>query len=140
MKTVPTDSSVDDFLTTQVLDIRRQDGHVLIEMMRRITGEEPVLWGGNMVGFGSYHYHYKYESGREGESMLTGFSPRKAAMSIYIMPGFSAFGDLMGSLGRHKTGKSCLYIRNLADVDIDVLEELVRRSVTLMRERYPITP
>lgn len=138
MKTVPTDSSVDDFLTTQVLDIRRQDGHVLIEMMRRITGEEPVLWGENMVGFGSYHY--KYESGREGESMLTGFSPRKAAMSIYIMPGFSAFGDLMGSLGKHKTGKSCLYIRNLADVDIDVLEELVRRSVTLMRERYPIAP
>lgn len=138
MKTVPTDRSVDDFLAAQPLDIRRQDGQVLIEMMRRVTGEEPVLWGTSIVGFGSYHY--KYASGREGDFMLTGFSPRKAAMSIYIMPGFSKYGDLMDVLGKHKTGRSCLYVKKLADVDMAVLEELVRRSVIWMRGHYPTAP
>lgn len=99
----------------------------LVEIMGRATGAEPRMWGPSIVGFGSYHY--KYDSGREGDWFLTGFSPRKQALTLYIMAGFERYDDLMRRLGRHSTGKSCLYVRRLDDVDLDVLTELVQASV-----------
>ena len=101
--------------------------------MTRITGEKPKMWGTSIVGFGSYHY--KYESGRERDWFLTGFSPRKSAMSL--LPGYGEFDAIMARLGRHKTGKACLYINTLEDVDLAVLEELIEKSVAWMREKYP---
>ena len=103
-------------------------------MMRRATGKRAKLWGSSIVGYG--RYHYRYDSGRSGESMLTGYSPRKQAMTVYIMPGFDAYGSLLKRLGKHKVSKSCLYIRRLSDVDEDVLEELITKSVVVMRDRY----
>lgn len=94
------------------------------------------MWGPSIVGFGEYHY--KYESGREGDFLITGFSPRKSALTIYIMPGFTRHAALMGKLGKHRTGKSCLYINRLDDVDLEVLEELVSRSVEYMTEKYGV--
>lgn len=90
------------------------------------------MWGTSIVGFGSYHY--KYDSGREGDMPVTGFAPRKQSLTLYIMPGFDAYEDLLSKLGKHKTGKSCLYINKLADVDMDVLRELVKQSVEAMKE------
>jgi hypothetical protein len=106
----------------------------MIAMMKKITGQEPRMWGSSLIGFGTYHY--KYESGREGDFFITGFSPRKAALTIYIMPGFSGYPELMEQLGPHKTGKSCLYVRNLEVIDRKVLEKLIRRSVKDMRKKY----
>ena len=94
------------------------------------------MWGTSIVGFGEYHY--KYESGREGDFLITGFSPRKSAFTIYIMPGFARYEALMDKLGKHRTGKSCLYINRLDDVDLSVLEELVTRSVEYMTEKYGV--
>ena len=102
--------------------------------MRKATGSRARLWGSNIVGYGQYHY--KYASGREGDWMLVGFSPRKHSLSIYIMPGFEPYAALMKKLGKYKTGKSCLYINSLADVDEAVLEQLIAESVATMRERY----
>lgn len=135
MKTVPTEQSVVEFLEAVPMEARRRDGREILAIMQRITGEEPVMWGPSIVGFG--RYHYKYESGREGDFMLTGFSPRKTALTLYIMPGFSEYGDLMRRLGKYKTGRSCLYLKSLGDVDGGVLEEIIRRSVAFMREKYP---
>ncbi len=134
-KTKPTAVSVDSFIDSVPDEQRRNDSRVVLEMMKRITGEEPTMWGPSMVGFGSYHY--KYESGREGDSFITGFSPRKNALTIYIMPGFERYDDLMSRLGRYKTGKSCLYLKKLSDVDPYVLEELVEQSYEYMKEKYP---
>lgn len=117
------------------MEARRQDSREILALMHRITGEDPVMWDPSIVGFG--RYHYKYESGREGDFMLTGFSPRKTALTLYIMPGFSEYGDLMSRLGKHKTGRSCLYLKKLSDVDGTVLEEIIRQSVAFMREKYP---
>lgn len=102
--------------------------------MRRATGAEPRMWGPEMVGFGEYHY--RYESGREGDWFLAGFSPRKKELSVYVMAGFEGYADLLARLGRHKTGKSCLYLRSLADVDLGVLEELVRQSAAEVARRH----
>ncbi len=102
--------------------------------LRRVTGEDGAMWGASIVGFGNYHY--KYASGREGDWFLTGFAPRKQAPTVYIMPGFTAFDGLMAKLGKHKTAKSCLYIKKLEDVDLKVLEKLIAQSVAWMRERY----
>lgn len=134
-KTKPTEVSVDSFIDSVPDEQRRNDSRVVLEMMRRITGEEPTMWGPTMVGFGSYHY--KYESGREGDSFITGFSPRKNALTLYIMPGFERYDDLMSRLGKYKTGKSCLYLKKLSDVDPYVLEELVEQSYEHMKEKYP---
>ena len=101
-------------------------------MMADITGEKPVMWGPSVVGFGSYHY--KYASGREGDWMITGFSPRKQALTLYIMPGFDRYDDLMVKLGKYKTGKSCLYINKLEDVDKNILHELIAHSVKYMNK------
>lgn len=136
MKTTETDASVDAFLNTVRPDRRRRDGLALRDMMQRLTGLDPKMWGPNIVGFG--RYHYKYDSGREGDFFLTGFSPRKASLSIYIMPGFGDFGPLLAKLGKHKTGKSCLYVNKLDDVDLRTLEELIQRSVDFMRRKYNV--
>ncbi|MFQ5677686.1 MAG: DUF1801 domain-containing protein [bacterium] len=106
---------------------KRQDCFRILDLMKEITGVEPKMWGPSMVGFGSYHY--KYESGREGDWFLTGFSPRKQNLSLYIMSGFSNHDALLGKLGKFKTGKSCLYIKSLEDVDFSILRELIERSV-----------
>ena len=133
-KTKPTRASVDDYIASIVDEARRADCRQLVRMMSRVTGEPPRMWGPSIVGFGTYHY--RYESGREGDFFLTGFSSRKTDLSLYVMAGFVSFPALMAKLGRHRTGKSCLYVRRLADVDLEVLEELVRRSVKETRERH----
>ncbi|MEX2499989.1 MAG: DUF1801 domain-containing protein [Wenzhouxiangellaceae bacterium] len=136
LKTQPNDASVDAFLEgVEGEDPRKAaDCRALIEIMQRATGEAPRMWGKSMVGFGSYHY--RYESGREGDWFLVGFSPRKREMTLYIMAGFSRYDELMKQLGKHRTGKSCLYIKRLDDIDIDVLEQLVAASVEYMRQKY----
>lgn len=133
-KTQETDASVEAFLDGIAHDRRRRDSVVVHEIMRRVTGCEPRMWGPSIVGFG--RYHYKYDSGREGDLFLTGFSPRKQALTVYIMPGFREYEDLMAGLGKHKTGRSCLYINKLDDVDLATLETLIRLSVTFMRQKY----
>ena len=130
-KTVKTGASVDEFMAAVENRRRREDGLVLLEMMRDVTGLEPEMWGPSIIGFGSYHY--KYESGREGDMPLVGFSPRKSSLSLYIMSGFDEYEEMLGKLGKHRTGASCLYINKLADVDMGVLRELVSQSVEHMR-------
>ena len=125
-KTRRTGASVGDFLTSVKNKRRREDGFTLLEMMKGITGLEPEMWGPSIIGFGSYHY--KYESGREGDIFQTGFSPRKQSLSLYIMDGFDGRDDLLTKLGKHRKSVSCLYVNKLADVNIDVLRELVQRS------------
>ncbi|MFQ5833983.1 MAG: DUF1801 domain-containing protein [Candidatus Thorarchaeota archaeon] len=126
-KTTPTDVDVEDFLNAVEHPRRKEDGFELLRIMREITKEEPVMWGPSIVGFGSYHY--RYESGREGDMPVTGFSPRKRSLSVYIMSGFDEYSDLLGRLGKHRVGKSCLYINKLADVDISILKEIIKESV-----------
>ena len=125
-KTRRTGASVGDFLTSVENRRRREDGFTLLEMIREITGLEPEMWGPSIIGFGSYHY--KYESGREGDIFLTGFSPRKQSLSLYIMDGFDGRENLLTKLGKHRKSTSCLYINKLADMNIDVLRELVQWS------------
>ncbi len=135
LKTKKNDASVEGFLTGVENERRREDSFVVLEMMKRVTGEEPTMWGTSIVGFGSYHY--RYASGREGDWPRIGFSPRKQSLTLYVMPGFSNYDDLLSRLGKHRTGKSCLYVNKLADVDMDVLEQLIRSSLDAMREMYP---
>jgi hypothetical protein len=123
-KTKPTEASVEAFLAS-VEEKRRADCRTLVDLMQEVTGEEPVMWG-SIVGFG--RYRYRYASGREGEWFLTGFANRKQALTLYIMGGFDDEDDLMGKLGKYKTGKACLYVKKLEDVDMDVLRALVKRS------------
>ncbi len=134
LKTRKTEASVDAFLDSVTDDSRRADCRTIAGIMRRATGAEPKLWGPSIVGFGDYHY--KYESGREGDWFLTGFSPRKKDLSLYIMAGFERYEDLLANLGKYRTGKSCLYIKRLADVDLTVLEELVKQSVAHTRKAW----
>lgn len=134
-KTLPTQMSVDEFIAQIEHPTRCADARAMTEVMGRITGEEPRMWGPTMIGFGEYHY--KYESGREGDMFITGFAPRKANLVVYIMPGYSDHGEKLDRLGKHKIGKSCLYLNKLADVDMGVLEELIVASVEEMRAKYP---
>jgi hypothetical protein len=134
-KTRQTDASVAEFLGSVAEDRKRRDSQVILEMMREESGEQPRMWGESIVGFGSYHY--KYESGREGDMPIIGFSPRKQNLTLYLVPGFDAYGSLLERLGKHTTGKVCLYIKKLEDVDLDVLRELVRLSVEHMRAANP---
>lgn len=134
-KTKPTRASVDAYIDAIDDEQRRDDCHKLVEIMSRVTGESPRMWGASIVGFGSYHY--RYASGREGESSLAAFSSRKSDISIYVMAGFAGQQALLARLGRHKAGKACLYVRRLADVDLKRLETLVEGSVAKMRRRYP---
>ncbi|WP_037317026.1 DUF1801 domain-containing protein [Ruegeria halocynthiae] len=137
-KTVPTKASVERFLTAVQPASKAQDAQVLDRLFRRTTGFEPVMWGPSMVGYGRYHYRYK--SGREGDFLATGFSPRKAALSIYIMPGYADFGDILSGLGKHKLGKSCLYVNKLADIDLDVLSRLIRAGLDDLNRLWPVEP
>jgi hypothetical protein len=125
-KTQATDASVDAFLAKVEPEQRRVDGRMLVDTMTRITGEPPVLWGPSIIGFGTEHY--RYESGREGDMCQIGFSPRKAQLVLYLVASMPGHDALLAKLGKHSTGKSCLYIRQLADVDMAVLEELIARS------------
>ena len=135
-KTTETSASVAAFLKAVDDPRKRADAGKVAAMMRRATGKRAKMWGSSLVGYGKYHY--KYDSGREGDFMLTGFSPRKQNLTIYIMPGFDQFPALMNKLGKYKTGKSCLYINKLEDVDEKVLEQLIERSVKVMRKRYEV--
>ncbi|NVJ96736.1 MAG: DUF1801 domain-containing protein [Alphaproteobacteria bacterium] len=133
-KTKPTEVQPADFIGAVENDRRRQDALELMALMAEITGEEARMWGPSIVGFGTYHY--KYESGREGDFLQVGFSPRKANMVCYIMLGFSGYRELMDRLGKYKTGKSCLYINKLDDIDRAVLRELIEKSVADLRQKY----
>lgn len=135
LKTKKNKASVSDFLNRVEDPQRRADCKRVAKMMREATGNRAAMWGDTIVGFGQYTY--RYASGRTGEWPIAGFSPRKRDLTLYIMPGFSKYERLMEKLGEHKTGKSCLYIRRLADVDEAVLEELIQESVKHMREMYP---
>ena len=134
LKTRMTDASVEAFLGAVENERRRSDARTVMAIMGRVTGETPKMWGPSLIGFG--RYHYRYASGREGDWFVTGLSPRKQALTVYIMPGFDGYPDLMGRLGKYRTGKSCLYINALDDVDMAVLEDLIRLSVSSMRETY----
>jgi uncharacterized protein DUF1801 len=134
-KTKPTEVSPEAFIADVAHPVRRADALVLLDMMRRLSGEEPRMWGPSIIGYGQYHY--KYDSGREGDFMRTGFSPRKSGQVVYILPGYSNFDLILDRLGKFKTGKSCLYITKLADVDMAVLEELIQAVLDDMARKYP---
>jgi hypothetical protein len=134
-KTKPGTQSVAAYLAAVPDAQKRKDSKVVSAMLRRATGCKPVLWGGSIVGFD--RYRYRYDGGREGEWPVVGLSPRKQALVLYIMPGFADYEALPGRLGKHSIGKSCLYLKRLADVDQNVLEALIRASVAAMRERHP---
>jgi len=133
-KTKATAASVAAHLAAITDEARRRDCEVLVQLMARATNEPPTMWGPSIVGFGSYHY--QYESGREGDSCLVGFSSRKGDISVYLMGSFPEREALLARLGRHKLAKACLYIRRLGDVDLAVLEQLVARSAASVKERY----
>lgn len=133
-KTRRTKASVTAFVKSIEDKQMRSDVRKVAAMMREATGSRAKMWGTNIVGFGSYHY--EYASGREGDFMITGFSPRKQALTLYVIPGFKHFAPLMKKLGKYKTGKSCLYIKRLADVDESVLKQLIVGSVKYMRKNY----
>src|ERR1700741_1098809 len=134
-KTKPTEVSVESHIAAIANEEQRNDAQSLVALMRKITKQEPRMWGPSIVGFGSYHY--KYESGHEGDSALTGFAARGRDLVVYIAPGFEDRDALLAKLGQHKTGKVCVYIRRLVDVDLKVLEKLVARSVADTKGRYP---
>lgn len=133
-KTTENDASVDDFLNSIKDEKKRADSFEVKAMMERITGFPAKMWGNSMIGFDTYHY--QYESGREGDMLKVGFSPRSTALTLYIIAGFKRYDELMQKLGKYKTGKSCLYIKKLEDVDKNVLETLIAESYQYMTEKY----
>lgn len=135
IKTKPTHKSARKFIEAVEHKIRREDALTLLSLFEEVTGEKPVMWGDSIVGFGRYHYSQK--SGLEADWPLTGFSPRKQNLSVYIMPGFEKYQNLLEKLGKHKTSVSCLYINKLADIDMTVLKEIITLSVAEMKKRYP---
>ena len=137
-KTKPTPVSPTEFVAAVEHPTRRADGEKLLGWFEEVTGYTPRMWGPSLVGYG--RYHYKYDSGREGDMLITGFSPRKANLVLYIMPGYRDMSDKLARLGRHKAGKSCLYINKLADVDMEVLREIVEDGFSYMKENYDTWP
>lgn len=133
LKTKVNDQSVTAFLEANTDEKRRKDCFTVLEMMKKATGSEPKMWGDSIVGFGSYHY--KYASGQEGDWLITGFSPRKQALTLYLMSGFDNYESILSRLGKFKTGKSCLYIKKLDDIDVTVLQELIDKSVHAFSKR-----
>ena len=127
LKTKPTQASVTEFLNQIPDKERRDDCFAIAKMMEEITGDKPKMWGPSIVGFGTYHY--KYDSGREGDWPVAAFSPRKKDLTLYIMMGFEKYPELMQQLGKHSTGKSCLYIKRLSDIHIPTLKKLIKLSV-----------
>ena len=134
-KTKKNTLSVTAFLNRIENEERRKDCKTVLAMMKQITGSKPAMWGTSIVGFGSYHY--VYASGHEGDWPLTGFSPRKQDLTLYVMAGFDRYKPLMAKLGKYKTGKSCLYVKRLSDIDLKVLKQLVTESVKRMKRAYP---
>jgi hypothetical protein len=134
LKTRPNEKNVKEFLNSVENNRRRQDSLELLKIMEEVTQEEPVMWGDSIVGFGSYHY--KYASGREADWLAIGFSPRKQSLTVYIMDGFDKYDDLLEKLGKHKTGKSCLYINKLDDVNIAILKDLISESMKYVKENF----
>jgi len=132
LKTKRNQGDVEAFLNSVPDEKKRRDSFTVLELMKQVTGKKPEMWGDSIIGFGSYHY--KYASGREGDWFVTGFSPRKQNLTLYIMPGFDKYDILLSKLGKHSTGKSCLYIKKIEDVDMDVLKELVKQSVAHMEK------
>mmetsp|Transcript_29021 Transcript_29021/g.43847 ORF Transcript_29021/g.43847 Transcript_29021/m.43847 type:complete len:172 (+) Transcript_29021:297-812(+) len=135
-ETKPTSKDAAAFIAGVSPESKRQNAETLLKFFNRVTGLKPKMWGQTMIGYG--RYHYKYDSGREGDYMMTGFSPRKQNLSVYVMPGyqFDSMKEKLDRLGKHKLGKCCLYINKLEDVDLDVLEEIVREGLAYMREKY----
>jgi len=136
-KTKPTEVSAESHIAAITNEEQRNDAQTLVGLMRRVTKQEPVMWGPSIVGFGSYHY--KYASGHEGDSALAGFAVRGSELVVYIAPSFEGRDVLLAKLGKHKTGKVCVYIRRLANVDLAILETLVARSIADTKLRYPTT-
>lgn len=140
-KTLPTEVSVEDFIEAVEPASKREDAKVLDALFRKVTGEEPKMWGPTIIGYGSYHY--KYDSGREGDSLRSGFSPRKAKHSLYLMGRYvdadtgKKVDELLEKMGKHKTGASCVYVNKLADIDLNVLEEIIRECLDAMNRVYP---
>lgn len=134
-KTKATDGKVHSYLSSLASEQRRAESFVLIDLMQRLSGEPPVMWGASVIGFGKYDY--SYESGHSGTSMRVGFSPRKAAMTVYIVSGHDSKASMLARLGPHTLGKSCLYIKSLAKVDLNMLEEIVDLSLQEMTQKYP---
>ncbi|MCT8161088.1 DUF1801 domain-containing protein [Pseudoruegeria sp. SHC-113] len=137
-KTQATEASVEAFLAQVAPERRADDARQLAALFAEVTGFEPRMWGPSIIGYG--RYHYRYESGREGDFLATGFSPRKSALSLYIMPGYQDYSDLLSRLGKHKTGKSCLYINRLSDVDLGVLRELIATGLKDLGAIWPVHP
>lgn len=135
-KTKATEVSVDAFIAAVADPNQRADAEKICALMERLSGEPATMWGPSIIGFGSYHY--RYESGREGEMCRIGFSPRKGQTVLYLIDGFEGHAELMAKLGKHKTGKSCLYVKRLSDIDETVLEELCVRSLQYMAAKYPL--
>jgi hypothetical protein len=135
IKTTATKTSVTEFINSVEDEQKRKDSKQIAKLMKEVTGEKPVMWGTSMIGYGSFHYKSE-RSRQEGDWPITGFSPRKQNLTVYIMPGFDRYDALMKKLGKYKTGKSCLYIKKLDDVDQDVLKELVSESVKFMKKKY----
>lgn len=135
LKTKPTEIAVENFLDKNADPKVRADCDTIISMMEKLTGEKPKMWGPSIVGFGKYRY--KYESGREGEICITGFSPRKPNITLYVTLGFEEQEELLAKLGKHKASKGCLYIKRLADIDINILERLVKGSIDFLKKKYP---
>lgn len=135
LKTTVNDANVTEFINKVADETKRKDSFVLLDMFSRITGQEPKMWGSSIIGFGKYHYKSE-RSKQEGDWPLTGFSPRKQNLTLYIMPGFDNYADLLKKLGKHKTSVGCLYINKLPDVDLGVLEELVKKSFLEMKAEH----
>ena len=131
LKTQPTKASVSDFVNHITPDWKRKDCQTLLKIMEDVTGEQPVMWGDSVVGFGQYHY--KYKTGREGDWYRTGFSSRKANLTIYCPGGFADSKDLLAKLGKHTTSAGCVYVKKLSDIDLDVLKQVVINSVDQLR-------
>jgi Domain of unknown function (DU1801) len=136
LKTKPTAVSVEAFLDKIDDDEKRVDAYTLLELMKQITGEKPRMWGPSMIGFGEYHY--KYASGREGDIFVAGFSPRKAALTIYAMGGMDRFGARLKKLGKYKASKGCLYIKKLADIDLGLLREIIEANIKALEEIHGV--
>ena len=134
-KTAPTTQSVTDFIAAVESETKRDDSRRLIKLFKELTGFEPHMWGPTIVGFGSYHY--KYASGHEGDAPIAGFSPRKDALAIYLDTGYDNKEALLKQLGKHKMGVSCLYVKKLEDIKIDVLKEMITNSIAHVKKMYP---
>lgn len=138
MKTTPDDASIAPFLDSVTPQIRQDDARHLNDIFQEVTGYSPKIWAGTILGYG--RYDYTYASGRSGSYLATGFSPRKAALSIYIMPGYADFSDILANLGKHKLGKSCLYVTRLADIDLQVLRQVIRAGLADLGTKWPVLP